>query len=62
MLAEAAKHDVPLLFVTNNICNQMLKFEDADSLSEAMQLQGLMKHLAEAWYGPHLKVRTGAEG
>lgn len=55
LLAEAAKHGVPLLFVTNNVCNQMLRFDDADSLSEAMQLQGLMKKMAEAWYGPHLK-------
>lgn len=55
LLAEASKHGVPLLFVTNNVCNQMLRFDDADLLSDAMQLQGLMKHLADAWYGPHLK-------
>ncbi len=55
LLEEAKRNHVPLLFVTNNICNRMLKFEDAESLSESMQLHGLMKELAMAWYGIHLK-------
>ena len=55
LLDMAQKHGVPLLFVTNNVCNQMLKFEDSAEVIEAMQLKGLMQKLAVAWYGPHLK-------
>ena len=58
LLNTAQKHDVPLLFVTNNVCNQMLKFEDASEVIEAMNLKGLMQQLAVAWYGPHLKGET----
>lgn len=58
LLSTAQKYDVPLLFVTNNVCNQMLKFEDASEVIEAMHLRGLMKQLAEAWYGPHLKGKV----
>ncbi|KAG1674942.1 hypothetical protein FOA52_014735 [Chlamydomonas sp. UWO 241] len=54
MLDEASKHSVPLLFVTNNVCNAMLKFDDADELVKSMSLVGLLQQLAEAWYGPHL--------
>lgn len=34
LLGIAGKFDVPLLFVTNNVCNQMLKFEDASDVAE----------------------------
>ena len=55
LLDTAQKHNVPLLFVTNNVCNQILKFEDSAEVISAMGLEGLMKDLAIAWYGPHLK-------
>lgn len=55
LLSSTSKYNVPLLFVTNNVCNQMLKFEDAQDVADALDLQGLMKELAFAWYGPHLK-------
>lgn len=37
LLGLAAKHDVPLLFVTNNLCNSMLKFEDAQEVEQVRQ-------------------------
>ena len=55
MLELAEKYDIPLLFVTNTDCNEMLKFEDAREVIKALGLKGLLKDLAKAWYGPHLK-------
>eukprot|EP00798_Chlamydomonas_sp_ICE-L_P005303 gene5303-18548_t len=55
MLDLAKKEDIPLLFVTNNVCNRELKFENCEELSEAFKLQGFLKDIATAWYGPHLK-------
>ena len=59
LLDTAQKHNVSLLFVTNNVCNQILKFEDSTEVISAMGLEGLMKDLAVAWYGPHLKGKFG---
>ena len=59
LLDMAKSQGVPLLFVTNNVCNQF-KFEDSSEVIEAMELKGLMQKLAEVWYGPHLKGMLGA--
>lgn len=55
MLETAKSEDIPLLMVTNNVCNKELKFEDCQEVAEALGLQGLMLQLAKVWYGPHLK-------
>jgi len=55
LLEEASKYNVPLLFVTNNVCNAMLKFDDARDVIHELSLRGLLEKLALAWYGPHLK-------
>jgi hypothetical protein len=55
MLDLAQENDIPLLFVSNNVCNEMLKFEDADEVIKELDLEGLMADLARAWYGPHLE-------
>ncbi len=34
LLNEGKAQGVPLLFVTNNVCNAMLKFEDASGVIE----------------------------
>lgn len=47
-------HKLPLLFVTNNTCTRMLKFHDPQDVIENLGLSGLLKQLAEVWYGPHL--------
>lgn len=53
-LAEA--HGVPLLFVTNNVCNKLLKFQDAAEVAERMALQGLLRRIGDVWFGlPHLQ-------
>ncbi len=54
-LAEA--HGVPLLFVTNNVCNKLLKFQDAAEVAERMGLgQGLLRRIGDVWFGlPHLQ-------
>ncbi|GIL65182.1 hypothetical protein Vafri_18968 [Volvox africanus] len=61
LLRLAKKYSVPLLFVTNNICNQLLKFQDAGEVLE--QLLGLregegdlLRRISDTWFGmPHLK-------
>lgn len=55
LLDMAHRSSIPLLFVTNNTCNNMLKFENADETIRELSLKGLLKDLAEKWYGPHLK-------
>lgn len=55
LLELAKKYNLPLLFVTNNTCTRMLKFEDAAEVVQNLGLQGLLRQLAEVWYGPHLK-------
>ncbi len=34
MLDLACQEDLPLLFITNNVCNQMLKFDNGPELIE----------------------------
>lgn len=56
LLDLARDFDVPLLFVTNNVCNYLVKFEDAQDVEEKMGLQGLLKRISDVWFGmPHLK-------
>jgi hypothetical protein len=61
LLRLAKAHDVPLLFVTNNVCNQLLKFENAEEVAEQLGLQpGLLRKISDAWFNvPHLKGRAG---
>ncbi|GLI66710.1 hypothetical protein VaNZ11_010646 [Volvox africanus] len=61
LLRLARQYSVPLLFVTNNICNQLLKFQDAGEVLE--QLLGLregdgslLRRISDTWFGmAHLK-------
>ncbi|KAK9805162.1 hypothetical protein WJX72_002851 [[Myrmecia] bisecta] len=55
LLSLAQQHSLPLLFVTNNAANSILKFEDDKELVSGLGLQGTLKLIAECWYGPHLK-------
>lgn len=34
MLDMALQHHIPLLFITNNVCNKLLRFEDAQEVGE----------------------------
>jgi len=55
LLDMAKKEGVSLLFVTNNVCNHLFRFEDSEDIIKELELKGLMKDLATQWYGPHLK-------
>jgi len=57
LLQMAKENEVPLLFITNNVCNKLLRFENATEIARVMGLQGLMSELARSWYGPHLTGR-----
>lgn len=55
LLRLAKEHSIPLLFVTNNTCNKMLKLNDAAEVVEKLGLKGLLERMATVWYGrPHL--------
>mmetsp|Transcript_10228 Transcript_10228/g.21917 ORF Transcript_10228/g.21917 Transcript_10228/m.21917 type:complete len:391 (+) Transcript_10228:296-1468(+) len=55
LLNLAQQHGLPLLFITNNVCNNMLCFEDSEVLTQQLLLQGILRDVAKQWYGPHLK-------
>mmetsp|Transcript_27482 Transcript_27482/g.69911 ORF Transcript_27482/g.69911 Transcript_27482/m.69911 type:complete len:377 (-) Transcript_27482:685-1815(-) len=55
MLDMATAHAIPLLFITNNVCNKLLRYDDAGEVARELGLQGLMLELCMAWYGPHLR-------
>ncbi|GIL84720.1 hypothetical protein Vretifemale_13344 [Volvox reticuliferus] len=61
LLRLAKQYSVPLLFVTNNVCNQLLKFQDAgEVLEQLLGLRegegGLLRKISDTWFGmAHLK-------
>lgn len=56
LLRIAKNHNVPLLFVTNNACNKLMRFEDAEDVNKQLELQGLLKRISDVWFSmPHLK-------
>lgn len=54
LLDLAKTDDLPLMFVTNNMCARMFNFHDAKEVVQGLGLQGLLRQMAEVWYGPHL--------
>ncbi|GLC37724.1 hypothetical protein PLESTM_000640600 [Pleodorina starrii] len=58
LLRLAKEHDVPLLFVTNNACNRLLRFGDAGEVAAGLGLVagGLLRRISDTWFGlPHLQ-------
>lgn len=58
LLRMARANDIPLLFVTINVCNLLAKYEDAGEVVQKLSLQGtgLLEEISNAWYSmPHLK-------
>ena len=52
----AKKHDIELLFVSNNVCNKLLRFNDAQDVKTSMGLDGLLAQISDEWYDrPHLR-------
>eukprot|EP00873_Tetraselmis_striata_P018386 jgi/Tetstr1/438650/TSEL_027201.t1 len=51
------KFNCPLLFVSNNCTADILKFENDVELVKALELEGLLKCIAECWFAPHLQGR-----
>ncbi|KAG2437804.1 hypothetical protein HXX76_005424 [Chlamydomonas incerta] len=56
LLRLARSHAIPLLFVTNNVCNKLLKFQDAPEVATKLGLQGLLRKVGDTWFSlPYLK-------
>ncbi|GLC34118.1 hypothetical protein PLESTB_000839300 [Pleodorina starrii] len=55
LLRLAKEHGVPLLFVTNNTCNRLIKFQDAPEVISRMGLRGMLERIATVWFSlPYL--------
>ncbi|GIL46401.1 hypothetical protein Vafri_3397 [Volvox africanus] len=55
LLRLAKEHQVPLLLVTNNTCNRLIKFQDANEVISRMGLKGLLQRIAQVWFSlPYL--------
>ncbi|KXZ51930.1 hypothetical protein GPECTOR_11g56 [Gonium pectorale] len=55
LLRLAAAHGVPLLFVTNNVCNKLLKFNDGAEVAAKLGLGGLLRRIGDTWFSlPYL--------
>eukprot|EP00193_Tetraselmis_chui_P002329 CAMPEP_0177769180 /NCGR_PEP_ID=MMETSP0491_2-20121128/10172_1 /TAXON_ID=63592 /ORGANISM="Tetraselmis chuii, Strain PLY429" /LENGTH=467 /DNA_ID=CAMNT_0019286147 /DNA_START=1323 /DNA_END=2726 /DNA_ORIENTATION=- len=53
----AKRHNCPMLFVSNNCTADILKFDNDVELVKALELEGLLKCIAECWFAPHLQGR-----
>lgn len=63
LLRLARSHGIPLLFVTNNVCNKLLKFQDAPEVAVKLGLQGLLRKVGDTWFSlPYLKGECGGVG
>ncbi|KAG2490559.1 hypothetical protein HYH03_010953 [Edaphochlamys debaryana] len=55
LLRLAAAHSLPLLFVTNNVCNKVLKMQDAAEVALKLGLVGLLRRIGDTWFSlPYL--------
>lgn len=54
LLQLARHHGIPLLFVTNNVCNKLLRFEDSGDVVTSLGLGGLLEGVAKVWFSPRL--------
>jgi hypothetical protein len=54
LLDLAADFDIPLIFIPHNTAMRIFKFSNAQEIIRLLGLQGLLKQIAEKWYGEHL--------